>query len=71
MCIWVWYVTGCLFTDIVRIDHLWEFTSLVRLDLNTNLIEKIEGLERLVNLTWLSMTTFCIYILFKDVENDS
>lgn len=48
------YVRGCLFADILMIDHLWEFTSLARLDMNNNLIEKIEGLERLGNLKWLS-----------------
>lgn len=36
------------------IDHLWEFTSLTMLYLNNNLIEKIEGLDHLINLTWLS-----------------
>ncbi|KAF3846426.1 hypothetical protein F7725_003504 [Dissostichus mawsoni] len=44
---------SCLFTDILRIDHLWEFTSLARLNLNNNLIENIEGLDHLINLTWL------------------
>lgn len=52
-----------LFVDILRIDHLCEFTSLVRLDLNNNLIEKIEGLACLVNLTSLSKAKFSIYIL--------
>lgn len=33
---------------------MWEFTSLVKLDLNNNLIEKIEGLDSLVNLELLS-----------------
>uniref|UniRef100_A0A8P4K0A3 Dynein regulatory complex subunit 3 n=1 Tax=Dicentrarchus labrax TaxID=13489 RepID=A0A8P4K0A3_DICLA len=47
---------SCLFTGILRIDHLWEFTSLARLDLNNNHIEVIEGLDRLVNLTWLNLS---------------
>ncbi|XP_059204382.1 dynein regulatory complex subunit 3 [Centropristis striata] len=42
--------------NIGKIDHLWDFTSLTRLDLNTNVIEKIEGLDRLVNLTWLNLS---------------
>ena len=39
--------------DILQIDNLWCFTSLVRLQLDNNLIEKIEHLDDLVNLTWL------------------
>lgn len=63
-------VRGCLFAGILRIDHLWEFTSLAKLELNNNLIEKIEGLDRLVNLTWLSKTKLCIYFVGngQDVE---
>ncbi|KAJ4931959.1 hypothetical protein JOQ06_010395 [Pogonophryne albipinna] len=47
----------CLeFKNILRIDHLWEFTSLARLNLNNNLIENIEGLDHLINLTWLDLS---------------
>lgn len=42
-----------LFTDILKIDNLWEFTKLTKLQLDNNIIEKIEGLESLVNLVWL------------------
>lgn len=74
------FIRGCFFTDILRIDHLWEFTSLVRLDLTNNLIEKIEGLDCLVNLTSLSKAKLCIHMLLtlssqncvgvgKDIEN--
>ncbi|XP_068574863.1 dynein regulatory complex subunit 3 [Cebidichthys violaceus] len=45
---------GC--RDILKINHLWEFTSLARLDLNNNIIEKIEGLDHLINLTWLNLS---------------
>ncbi|XP_041634504.1 dynein regulatory complex subunit 3 [Cheilinus undulatus] len=49
--------TLCLtFKKILRIDSLWEFTSLNRLDLSNNNIEKIEGLDRLLNLTWLDLS---------------
>ncbi|XP_068434121.1 dynein regulatory complex subunit 3 [Clinocottus analis] len=44
------------YKNILMIDHLWEFKSLVRLDLNSNLIEKIEGLDHLINLTWLNLS---------------
>lgn len=57
------YIYMCLFTDILIIDHLWEFTSLAKLDLNHNLIEKIEGLDRLINLTWLSKMTLGSFIV--------
>lgn len=42
------------FSDILRIDHLWDFSSLSKLELNNNAIEKIQGLDHLINLTWLS-----------------
>lgn len=51
MCIFVKFVT--FFADTIKIDSLWDFTSLVKLYLNNNLIEKIEGLEYLHNLKWL------------------
>ncbi|XP_053298670.1 dynein regulatory complex subunit 3 [Pleuronectes platessa] len=44
------------FRHILKIDNLWDFTSLTRLCLNNNLIERIEGLDRLVNLTWLNLS---------------
>lgn len=67
MCIGSRYVRGCLFAGILRIDHLWEFTSLAKLELNNNLIGKIEGLDRLVNLTWLSKTKLCIYVFIAQL----
>ncbi|KAM3863874.1 dynein regulatory complex subunit 3 [Diretmus argenteus] len=42
--------------NILRIDHLWEFTSLTKLELNNNIIKKIEGLDRLTNLSWLNLS---------------
>ena len=49
--------------DILQIDNLWCFTSLVRLQLDNNLIEKIENLDDLVNLTWLGIIIhFYLYI---------
>lgn len=53
------------FTDILMIDHLCDFTSLINLDLSNNLIEKIEGLDCLTNLTWLGKTKLCISILLN------
>ncbi|MEQ2240354.1 hypothetical protein ILYODFUR_013937, partial [Ilyodon furcidens] len=44
------------FKDIMKMDFLHDFTSLVRLDLNNNLIEKIWGLDHLTNLTWLNLS---------------
>ena len=40
-------------TDVLKIDNLWCFTRLVKLQLDNNIIERIEGLEALVNLRWL------------------
>uniref|UniRef100_A0A3Q3DJ45 Dynein regulatory complex subunit 3 n=1 Tax=Hippocampus comes TaxID=109280 RepID=A0A3Q3DJ45_HIPCM len=44
------------YRNIQKIDHLWEFSSLTKLNLNNNFIKKIEGLDHLVNLTWLNLS---------------
>ncbi|XP_066497616.1 dynein regulatory complex subunit 3 [Hoplias malabaricus] len=44
------------YRNILKIDHLWEFTSLTKLQLDNNIIEKIQGLEKLVNLVWLDLS---------------
>ncbi|KAL2101181.1 hypothetical protein ACEWY4_002942 [Coilia grayii] len=44
------------FLNILKIDNLWQFTSLTKLQLDNNIIEKIEGLDSLVNLVWLDLS---------------
>ncbi|CAL1542806.1 unnamed protein product [Lymnaea stagnalis] len=44
------------FKNVLKIDNLWEFTSLTKLQLDNNIIEKIEGLDFLVNLVWLDLS---------------
>lgn len=56
------YLLNLLFTDILKIDNLWEFTKLTKLQLDNNIIEKIEGLESLVNLVWLGKCVSVIWI---------
>ena len=34
-------------------ENLWCVENLIKLQLDNNIIEKIEGLESLVNLVWL------------------
>lgn len=41
------------YKNILKIDNLWCFKSLTKLQLDNNIIEKVEGLDHLVNLTWL------------------
>ena len=41
--------------DILKIDNLWCFTNLVKLQLDNNIIEKVEGLDILVKLVWLGV----------------
>ena len=43
--------------DILRIENLWQFENITKLQLDNNVIEKIEGLENLVNLVWLGKLT--------------
>lgn len=50
--------------DIIRIDSYRDFKSLVKLYLNNNIIEKIEGLEYLINLKLLGKAvTFILPLL--------
>ncbi|XP_077590830.1 dynein regulatory complex subunit 3 [Stigmatopora nigra] len=44
------------YSNIQKIDHLWEFSTLTKLNLNNNFIKKIESLDHLVNLTWLNLS---------------
>ncbi|XP_068618661.1 dynein regulatory complex subunit 3-like [Battus philenor] len=44
------------FQNILRIDHLWMLTSLTKLTLSHNLIEKIENLELLTGLNELDLS---------------
>ncbi|XP_058260362.1 dynein regulatory complex subunit 3 [Hemibagrus wyckioides] len=44
------------YRNILKIDLLWQFTSLTKLQLDNNSIEKIEGLEKLTNLVWLDLS---------------
>ncbi|XP_072549690.1 dynein regulatory complex subunit 3 isoform X1 [Salminus brasiliensis] len=44
------------YRNILKIDHLWEFTSLTKLQLHNNIIEKIQGIEKLTNLVWLDLS---------------
>lgn len=41
------------FLDILKIDNMWNFVSLTKLQMDNNIIERIEGLDKLVNLEWL------------------
>lgn len=43
------------YKNILKIDNLWCFKSLVKLQLDNNIIERIEGLDHLTNLVWLGM----------------
>lgn len=43
-------------TDILRIENLWQFTSLKKLQLDNNIIEDITGLTTLVHLEWLDLS---------------
>ncbi|XP_070938538.1 dynein regulatory complex subunit 3 isoform X5 [Macaca nemestrina] len=45
-----------IISDILRIDNLWQFENLRKLQLDNNIIEKIEGLENLTHLVWLDLS---------------
>lgn len=39
--------------DILRMENLWLFGNLTKLQMDNNIIERIEGLDMLPKLTWL------------------
>lgn len=45
-------------SDILKIDNLWFFTNLVKLNLDNNIIEKIQNLDSLIHLEWLGKIYF-------------
>uniref|UniRef100_UPI00398F3DC7 dynein regulatory complex subunit 3 isoform X2 n=1 Tax=Pristiophorus japonicus TaxID=55135 RepID=UPI00398F3DC7 len=49
-------VCGIITADILKIDNLWQFKTLTKLQLDNNVIEKIEGLNTLANLVWLDLS---------------
>ena len=52
-------IKGCFhFLGILTIENLRHFTGLVKLQLNNNFIERIEGLDYLENLQWLGKYLF-------------
>jgi len=44
------------FRNILKVDNLWQLTKLTKLQLDNNIIEKIEGLDCLTNLKWLDLS---------------
>ena len=47
--------------DILKIDNLWNLVNLTKLQMDNNIIERIEGLDMLVNLEWLGMKSLITY----------
>ena len=41
------------YKDILKIDNLWSLVNLTKLQMDNNIIERMEGLDMLVNLEWL------------------
>lgn len=50
--------------DILRIENLWQFKNLRKLQLDNNIIEDVTGLEELAHLQWLDLS-------FNNIENIS
>ena len=48
--------------DILKMDNLWQFKNLVKLQMDNNIIERIEGLKTLTNLAWLGESDFEIHL---------
>lgn len=50
-----------IYEDILKIDNLWSLVNLTKLQMDNNIIERIEGLDMLVNLEWLGMKSLITY----------
>ena len=44
------------FRNILKMEYLWQFSALTKLQLDNNIIEVISGIEKMVNLTWLDLS---------------
>ena len=44
------------FRNILKIENMWQFTGITKLQLDNNIIEVISGIDKLVNLTWLDLS---------------
>ena len=42
--------------NILKIENLWQFTSLTKLQMDSNMIEQIDGVSMLHNLVWLDLS---------------
>ena len=62
----IWFLSNVniTLTDILKIDGLWEFVNLTKLQLDNNIIEKIEGIDMLVNLVWLGKLFYAVVLGF-------
>ena len=56
------------YVDILKLDNLWRFAGLVKLQLDNNIIEKIEGLGFLVNLQWLGRYFHHVYLTGRAIN---
>jgi len=52
------------YLDILRMENLWLFSNLTKLQMDNNIIERIEGLDTLQKLTWLGKIFLEIKISF-------
>ncbi|CAH8662892.1 unnamed protein product [Heterobilharzia americana] len=44
------------YKNILKMDNLWAFKLLVKLQLDNNIIERIEGIDHLTHLRWLDLS---------------
>lgn len=50
--------------DILRMENLWLFSNLTKLQMDNNIIERIEGLDTLNKLTWLGKSSSFLLDVF-------
>lgn len=59
-----------VYIDILRIENLWQFEKLTSLQLDNNVIEKIESLDNLKNLIWLGNFFVVFHNIFGKYKYD-
>ena len=65
MKIWELNHLSLSYLNIVEIDNLYGMEKLVKLQLDNNIIMKIQGLDTLVNLQWLDLSFNAISVIEK------
>jgi Leucine-rich repeat (LRR) protein len=66
-CDWITRVS-CADADILKVDNLFIYSNITKLQLDNNIIEKIEKINFLVNLQWLGILLMTPDLSFNNIS---